>query len=397
MPPVHVIHVITRLILGGAQENTLLTVEGFDRLDGVRTTLVTGPPEGPEGDLIRRARANHVDLVVMPELVRSLSPVADWRAYRKLRRLFRQEKPDVVHTHSSKAGVLGRRAAWKERVPAVVHTIHGLPFHRFQSRLAHAFYVGAERRAAAWCHRILCVADAMTDQAVAAGVAPRDKFTTVYSGMEVDPYLQDLGARVRVREEFGLAADDIVIGKIARLFELKGHEDVLRAFVPMAEGFPKAKLFFLHDGVWRGRLEAMARDLGIGDRVVFGGIVEPGRIPEMVEAMDLLVHASLREGLARVLPQALLSGCPVVSYDVDGAREVVIPGETGWLVPPQDVDGLRAAMMEALRDLPAARAMALEGRRRFADQFRAETMVREIDRVYRDLLAGSAQPGTDAR
>jgi glycosyltransferase involved in cell wall biosynthesis len=231
----------------------------------------------------------------------------------------------------------------------------------------------------------------MIEQSVAAGVAPRSMFQTVYSGMEVEPYLADLGARSRVRAEFGMADDDIVIGKIARLFELKGHEDVLRAGPAVLREFPKARLFFLHDGILRGPLEALARDLGVGDRVVFGGIVDPARIPEMIEAMDLLVHASLREGLARVLPQALLKGCPVVSYDVDGAREVVIPGETGWLVPPKDVDALREAMLDALRHPDRGRAMALEGRRRFAHQFRAETMVSEIEKAYRDLL-GRGRP-----
>jgi len=383
---IRVIHVITRLILGGAQENTLLTVEGFDKLPGYRTTLVTGPAEGPEGDLVRRARRNNVDLIILPELCREISPWQDWRAYRRLRKLFREERPDVVHTHSSKAGVLGRLAAHRERVPVVVHTIHGLPFHRYQSRMAHAFYVQAERRAANWCDRILCVADAMAEQSIAAGVAPPEKFATVYSGMEVEPFLSDLSARLRVRTEFGLKDDDIVIGKIARLFELKGHEDVLRASVQVIREFPKARLFFLHDGVLRESLQELARNLGIAERVVFGGIVEPERIPGTIEAMDLLVHASLREGLARVLPQALLSGCPVVSYDVDGASEVVVPGETGWLVSPKDVTGLRNAMLEALRDLPSARRMALEGRRRFADQFRAETMVCEIEKVYQELL-----------
>ena len=386
MPPVRVIHVITRLILGGAQENTLLTVEGFDRLDGYRTTLVAGPPEGPEGDLLRRARANGVDLVLMPELCRELSPLKDWRAYRKLRRLFREVKPDVVHTHSSKAGILGRLAARKEGAPAIVHTIHGLPFHRFQGRLAHKFYVWSETRAARWCDRILCVADAMTEQAVAEGVAPPEMFRTVYSGMETGPFVRDLGARERVREEFGLAPDDIVIGKIARLFYLKGHEDVLRAGAAVCRRFPKAKFFFLHDGILREQFRALAEELGIGDRVVFGGIVDPERIPEMYEGMDLVVHASYREGLARILPQALLSGVPVVSYDVDGAKEVVLPGETGWLVPPGDVAGLERAMTEALENLPRAREMALEGRRRFEEQFRTETMVREIERTYRELL-----------
>jgi glycosyltransferase involved in cell wall biosynthesis len=178
-----------------------------------------------------------------------------------------------------------------------------------------------------------------------------------------------------------------VIGKIARLFHLKGHEDVLRAFAEVAPRAPAARLLFVGDGILRDRLGALAASLGLAGKVTFAGLVSPERIPEMIKAMDLLVHASLREGLARVLPQALLSGCPVISYDVDGAREVVRDGVTGFLVPAGSVSGLREAMLRALANLDGARAMALKGRELFLDQFRAETMVRRIADVYEEELA----------
>ncbi len=147
-----------------------------------------------------------------------------------------------------------------------------------------------------------------------------------------------------------------MIGKIARLFHLKGHEDVLRAFAEVAPRAPAARLLFVGDGILRDRLSALAASLGIAGKVTFAGLVSPERIPEMIKAMDLLVHASLREGLARVLPQALLSGCPVISYDVDGAREVVRDGVTGFLVPAGSVAGLREAMLRALAtSMPRAR------------------------------------------
>lgn len=384
--PLKVIHVITRLILGGAQENTLFTVEGLARMPEFEVKLISGPAIGPEGDLVRRALRNGVDLEIMPELRRELHPYYDPAAFLKLCDIYRRERPDIVHTHSSKAGILGRAAARATGVPCVIHTIHGLPFHPYQSKLANAVYIMSEMIAARWSHGIISVADAMTEKAVAAGVAPPGKFVTIYSGMEVDPFLADDGARERVRSRFHVAPDDIVIGKIARLFELKGHEYILDAAPEILEKFPNVKLMFVGDGILRESLQKHAERLGIADRVIFTGLVDPGEIPAMIKAMDMVVHSSLREGLARVLPQSLLSAKPVVTFDIDGAREVVIEGETGFLVEPGSIDGLADAIIRALSDMPRAKAMAEEGRRRFADQFRTETMVREIAEYYRRFI-----------
>ena len=383
---IRVIHVITRLILGGAQENTLLTVEGLSRVQGYRVTLVTGPAIGPEGDLIRRAKANGADLVVLPALRRAISPVHDLMAYRALRRIFRREKPDVVHTHSSKAGILGRMAARAENVPVILHTIHGPSFHPHQPRVANRIVISLERRTARYTNKLISVSDAMTEQYVEAGVAPREKFVTIYSGMEVAPFLAEDGARERMRQRFGIRPDELVVGKIARLFKLKGYEYVLQAAPAVLRHFPRARFLFIGDGILRADLESLARRLGVMERITFAGLIEPEEIPGAIKAMDVVVHASLREGLARVLPQALLSGKPVVSFDVDGAREVVINGRTGFLVKPESVAGLADAIIRTLGDLPAAQRMAAKGRELFTDRFRVETMVREIAALYRGLL-----------
>ncbi|OYV89060.1 MAG: glycosyl transferase family 1, partial [Planctomycetia bacterium 21-64-5] len=170
-------HIITRLILGGAQENTLLTCEGLLRDYGDDVLLVTGPPLGPEGSLLERARANGVPLAIVPSLRRSIHPWRDYVSYRELKRILREFQPDVVHTHSAKGGILGRAAAWKLGVPAIVHGVHGAPFYPFQNPLVREFYRACERWAARRCHAFISVADAMTDLMVHAGVAPREKFT----------------------------------------------------------------------------------------------------------------------------------------------------------------------------------------------------------------------------
>lgn len=387
MRKIRCMHVITRLILGGAQENTLLTCEGLLQRPEYEVTLITGPALGPEGSLLERARRKGVRLIVLPSLRREIHPVRDVVSYQALLDIFRAERPDIVHTHSSKAGILGRLAAHRARTPVVIHTIHGPPFYPGQNAPANMAFRLAERFAARYTHRLISVADAMTERFVAGGVARQEKFVTIYSGMEVESFLAGREAREDVRAELGFASDDVVIGKIARLFHLKGHEDVLRAFAKVVAAFPRARLLFVGDGILKEELLACARSLGVSTRVTFAGLVAPDRIPGMIKAMDVLVHASLREGLARVLPQALLSGCPVISYDVDGAREVVRNGETGFLVPAGSVDGLAEAMRTALGDMPAARAMAEKGRELFTSQFQAETMVQRIVEVYEEELA----------
>ena len=368
-------HVITRLILGGAQENTVLTCEGL-HARGHEVTLVTGPPLGPEGQLLERARRGGYRVVVLDSLRRAIHPWRDWKSYRELRRIFREDGPRVVHTHSSKAGILGRRAAWIERVPLVVHTIHGLPFHEFQSRIAHRIFLGCERMAAKWCHRMFCVGHVMKEKAVAAGLGSPEKFEVVYSGMEVDPFLK-AGDRSAVRMRLGIPQEVVVAGVVSRLAELKGHEHVIEA----AEGL---HLLFVGDGYRRRELEELGRRKGVP--ITFTGLVAPERIPDLLAAMDFLVHPSYREGLPRAIPQAILAGIPTVAFDCDGAREVVREGETGFLVPPGDSEKLG----EAMRQVRGLRIRE-EVRREIAERFHWERMVDILERSYRSLLASGIE------
>lgn len=410
-------HLITRMIVGGAQENTLLNCLDLAGEYGDEVLLVTGPSLGPEGDLlaqakvregragegrradtvagfpIERLRFDHLGrdvelpVVTVPSLVRAIRPATDWRALGDLRAILRAYRPEVVHTHSAKAGILGRVAAWSLHVPAIVHTVHGAPFGPYDPWPRRKFYAWCERYAARRCHKLVSVADAMTDLMVAARVAPREKFTTIYSGMEVEPFLAAPAERDAVREQLGYHPADIVIGKIARLFHLKGHEYVVRAARAVVDAIPCAKFLFVGDGILQDRLRAQIRAAGLQDHFQFTGLVPPERIPGLIAAMDIVVHTSLREGLARVLPQALIVGRPVVTYDIDGAREVAIPGQTGYLLPPESVTELSQALIDLARD-PSQRAQyGATGRQRFANQFRHETMTARTREVYERVLA----------
>lgn len=384
--PLRVAHIITRLIIGGAQENTLHTVEDQHSIYGDDVHLITGPGLGPEGSLEPRAQTGGFPLHIVPEMRRSLHPLRDWYSYRALTRLLREIQPDIVHTHSSKAGIIGRAAASKLGIPAV-HTIHGAAFHYGQGFLAYRVYRSAERFAARWTDHFISVADDMTDEYVHAKVAPREKFTTIYSGFDVEPYLNPPRSREEVRRELGLAEGDIVVGKIARLFHLKGHEFLLTAAPTIVKECPQVKFLLVGDGLLRQEFETRIAEMGLADRFVFTGLVPPTRIPELIHAMDIVAHTSQWEGLARVLPQGLIAGKPVVAYDVGGAREVVLPGATGYLLPRDSIEPLAAAIIKLAQSEEQRIKFGTEGRRRFTDQFRHQTMTRRIREVYEATLA----------
>jgi glycosyltransferase involved in cell wall biosynthesis len=231
----------------------------------------------------------------------------------------------------------------------------------------------------------------MTDLMVQAGVDKREKFTTIYSGMEVEPFRNAVEHRDRVRRELGYQPQHVVIGKVARLFRLKGHADVIEAARSVVRAQPNVRFLFVGDGILSQRLRARIAELGLEERFRFTGLVPPDRVPELIGAMDIVVHASLREGLARVLPQALIAGKPAISYDIDGAREVVLPGVTGILVPPQDVDGLGTAMGRLAADPALRQRMGAEGQGRWTDLFRHERMTASLRALYERLLTAVAQ------
>jgi glycosyltransferase involved in cell wall biosynthesis len=386
-------HVITRLILGGAQENTVLCCEDLMRRYDDEVLLITGPALGPEGSLMQRARAGGVPLEVIDALRRPIHPWRDLQSYRHIKRTLRRFRPEVVHTHSAKGGILGRAAADALGVEAIVHTVHGAPFHRYQGRAVRVAYRACERWAARRCHALVSVADAMSDLMVDAGVAPRERFTTIYSGMEVEPLLAAGAAREATRQALGYAPQHVVVGKIARLFHLKGHRYVIDAARQVVAANSHVRFLLVGDGLLRDRLMRRIAAAGLSDHFQLVGLVPPERIPALIAAMDVVVHASLREGLARVLPQALIAGKPVVSYDVDGAREIVIPGVTGELLPPKAVCEMAEAIRRLAADPALRNRLGAEGRRRFTDVFRHQRMTERLRQLYAELLGRSHDLG----
>jgi glycosyltransferase involved in cell wall biosynthesis len=384
-------HLITRLIIGGAQENTVLTCRGLAQR-GHQVTLIAGPETGPEGSLWDKAEAAGCELVRVGSLRRAVRPRSDWQAARELRRLFGRRQPDVVHTHSSKAGILGRWAAAQSGIPVVVHTIHGMSFNRTQGRIAQMLYRGLERRAAKYTTAFVAVADAMVEQAVKAGIAPRDRFVTIRSGMETDRFVPNADLRRRHRAEWGVTDADVVVGTIARLFVNKGYEEIMAAMPSAVARDPRLRFVWIGDGAHRARYERRLEAMGLRDRVRMLGLVHPDEVASSINGFDIVLHASRWEGLPRAVVQGLLTEVPAVSFDNDGAPEIVRPEETGILVSLGNVRGLSDALVRLATDAGLRLRLGRRGRALCLTAFDWHNMVESLEGLYARLLQARAAP-----
>ncbi|GJM27212.1 MAG: glycosyl transferase family 1 [Phycisphaerae bacterium] len=378
-------HVITRLIIGGAQENTVLTCAGL-RNQGHEVTLIAGPETGPEGSLWSQAEASCTRTIKLDSMRRSVKPLLDYKCARELTAIFRREKFDIIHTHSSKAGIVARYAAHRARNAKVVHTIHGMSFNRTQPALTQRIYAALERRAARWTDAFISVADAMTDQAVCANIAPRDRFTTIRSGIETSLFQKDAQIRKEVRAEWGTLDECIVVGTVARLFKNKGYEYILSAMPSIVRACPNVRFAWIGDGAHREQYESELARKGLNDRVVFTGLVKPSEVARLMNGMDVLVHASQWEGLPRVLVQASLMEVPCVSFDNDGAPEAIDNGKTGWLTPLADPEALGECVVRLCNDANARASMGRAARLHCLERFDVEKMVSDIMDLYDKLL-----------
>ncbi len=373
------------MIVGGAQENTLLTVIGLDAMPEYEVTLLSGIDKGREGELLSQARET-TQLIILPEMGRSINPFSDVIAFWKLYKVIRAGRYHIVHTHSSKAGVLGRLAAWFAGTPLIVHTLHSLVFHDYQPWIVNRTWRIVKKICAKVTDYYISVSEVIVEKAIAAGIAKPEKFRTIYSGMELDWFLSAKFDTEKVKKEFGIPSDVPVVGKIARLFPLKGHDQLMDAAPEIVKRIPNVRFFLIGDGILLEHLQERARESGILENFVFAGLIDRERIPKMISAMDVVVHTSLREGLARVLPQSLAMGKPCVSFDIDGAREVVINDRTGYLVEAFDSAGLANGVARLLEDEQLRKQFGENGRRHVDPNFRAEKMVADISEVYQMLL-----------
>lgn len=378
--PVRMLHVITRLVRGGADENTLYTVQGLDKRRYAVDLAV-----GAGSELAHFAIPEGVTVYLIPCLVRDPHPVKDLVALWQLAWLMRRGRYQIVHTHTAKAGFLGRVAAALARTPIIVHTVHGTTFHDHLPRAVSWFYVLLERVAAGFTDQFVVVGEDMKDLYVRAGIGRAEAYETIYSGMPLHEYIA-AGAmtpseRNAVRAELGLEPDQSVVAMAARLEERKGHIYLLEAVRRLKDEHPNLRVLLLGEGTLRASLKSRCRDLGIDDIVFFLG--HRSDLPRVLAAADISVLTSLWEGLPRVLVQSAAAGKPILTFDVEGAWEVVREGLTGFIVPSRDVEAFTARLDRLLRDRVLARTLGEAGRAQVNSQWSVETMVERLDRLYR--------------
>lgn len=377
-------HAITRLIVGGAQENTVSTVLGLlDR--GIETELISGPTAGAEGSLEGEFAGRAGALIFQESLVRPVAPWRDLKATLELTQRYRKTRPDIVHTHSGKAGFVGRWAAKRAGVRCIVHTIHGPSFGPFQGARENFIYTAAEKYVGRFTTHFISVAQAMTDQYLAAGIGRADQYTRIFSGFVLEPFLA-VRPDAKMRERLGFGAGDFVIAKLARLFELKGHADLFDAAPRIVEKIPNAKFLLIGDGPWRDKFEERAKHPALQGRVVFAGLVPPMEVPKLLAAADVVAHLSYREGLPRALSQALAAGLPVVAYDCDGSNEVCLEGRTGFLIAKKDWGALADRLARLAADVELRKRFGETGREFVRANFGVDKMVDDILALYRGLL-----------
>jgi glycosyltransferase involved in cell wall biosynthesis len=382
--PIRVLHLITRMIVGGAQENTMLSCALIDR-DRFPSEIVCGPQTGSEGELHTETRNRGVRLRIEPSLVREIHPLKDVLALVRLTRLLRRERYDVVHTHSSKAGILGRLAARLAGVPVVVHTVHGWAFTPGQSWPVYRLYVWLERLCARWTDRLVVVAEADRTEGLSIGIGHRERYELIRSGIEVDRYRDEPADRASVRSALGIPADAFVVGSVGRLSPQKAPLDLVGAFEQVARARPDAHLVMVGDGPLRPRVEEARSRSRLEARIHVLGIRHD--VPRLLRAFDALALTSRWEGLPRVFPQAMAAGLPIVATRVDGAPDAVRQGENGFLVDAGDTQGIASRLIALAQDPDLARRMGREGEKR-AEEFSARRMVDRLETLYESLAAG---------
>jgi glycosyltransferase involved in cell wall biosynthesis len=339
------LHVITRLTLGGSAENTVASMVALGAA-GYPGPLAVGVAESDRAS-VDDARRRGVTLVDVPGLGREVG-ARDLSALVQLWRLIRVERPAIVHTHTSKAGFVGRLAARLARVPAIIHQPHGHIFYGYYSARRTAFYVSLERLAARWTDRIVTLTERGTEEHLARGIGRRAQYRSVPSGVPTAELRAAAPSRAIARDRLGLPADAFVVAGLGRLVPVKGFDLLVTALRELAAAVPAARVVLVGDGPDREALEERARTLGVGDRLLVTGATPD--ITIALAAADVLAAPSRNEGMGRALVEAMALGLPVVGAEVGGIPVVVADGETGRLVPTGDPAALAQALIELGRD-----------------------------------------------
>jgi glycosyltransferase involved in cell wall biosynthesis len=387
MEKIKVLHLITHLGVGGAQDNTLLTVKGHSR-KRYEVHLAAGPDYT---DWEARGRAYANAFFLFPDLRRSVDPRVDWRALNQITDFLREHKYHIVHTHSAKAGTLGRMAARRAKVPLVIHTFHSFgwqvartantrPWQVYTSSVKEWFYILMERYAASLCDALITVSELNKQEAMNINLAPPEKFTTIYSGIDLNRFKVNV-ERTQKCHSLGLSPNQPIVGTIGRLSTQKAPLDFVAAANIVLQQKPDVQFIMIGDGPLASQVR---QAIGDEQRIKLFGYRDD--VPEVMSILDLFVLSSLWEGLGRALTEAMIVGVPVAATAVDGVPELVTHQQTGLLSPPGTPARLAENIIWILDHPEEAQRMSQSARNRVVPTFGAERMVEQIEALYERLL-----------
>lgn len=378
-----ILHVITRMTRGGAQENTLATVQGLSKR-GYQVTLLTGPSFGNEGEILSQALEEGLEVVILPELVREVSFWKDLIAYQKLRSWLAQRHYAIIHTHTSKAGFLGRVSAYFSSPSSIlIHTPHGHVFHSYFKPLKEKLFLVLERLTARWTDCLIALTERCRREHLELKVGIPEQWVTIPSGVE-EKFFQDIGSREELLNSLGISPERKIIGFIGRLAPVKGAAYLIEALPEIFQEIPEAHCLIVGEGEEKLRLEKRVEEWELKHRVTFAG--HQKNPAPYLSAFDVLVVPSLNEGMGRVIVEGGLLCKPVVGTNIGGIPDLIEPQETGLLVEPKNPSQIAKAVMQLLQDPLRCKRLGMTLRAKVLNGFTADQMLDKIDSLYQKLL-----------
>lgn len=379
---IRVLLVATRLTIGG-ELNVILDIASYlNSHPHFEVHLAAGPVPPQEVDLTYLANERGIPFVKIPSMVTYISPWHIMRSSAELYAHMRQEKYDVVHTNNAFAGAAGRLAAVLARVPVIIHHVHGWGLQNDMSKLARMVYVASERFCATFSSRLIAVSKPNIEKGLANNICKEDKFALIYNGIKLKNFQQQVDRRA-VCSDLGLDPECKIIGQIGRLDKQKNPLDFIRAAAMVVEKYPKAQFIIAGDGILRPECESLIKELNLTGKVFLLGYRND--INQLYPILALTALSSLWEGLPVVFQESMIAGKPIVANDVDGARDVIIDGKTGYLVTPHQPQEMADRILTLLNDEELCNQMGITAKHH-AQQYSSEKMVKQIVSLYIELL-----------
>lgn len=377
-----ILHTITRMIVGGAAENTLLSVHLLDK-NKYSVSVISGVFDERSIN-VESFLGTDLPVITYPNLVREISPWKDVIHFIEIIKYLKKQKVDIIHTHSSKAGIIHRLAARLAGVPVIIHTVHGWSFNYRMNPLIRFFYIFLEKLADSVTDKLITVTMLDTDKGLRHRIGNPAKYLTIHSSIDIGKYRKPDKPVSDIRAELGILDNELVIGTVSRMDQQKAPIEFMKVAKAINSEYPEIKFLFVGDGDLRNSVEKFIIDNGLQDKVILTGTRSD--INNMLAVMDIFILTSLWEGLPRVFSQAMAAGLPIVATRVDGAPEAVIEGKNGFLVDPGDTLSMKEKLQILIEDENKRIAMAEYGNKHVLPDFDVKNMISDLEQLYDSFL-----------